>query len=173
MTELHTARTKAAKFPEARPYITTTLSHSHPFSDVSICTMGFVLFTLLHSYLQHCVPSGHRYVTHPTPSRPRWRASDGVEYPTSSMSVWWPAAQYKVVSSTFLSTNSPPPQDLTPYIAKADDDQYVAGGGFGDVYRCWYHCGSPKEVRVWYDSCSLLLTSPLGCCKGVPIQVFD
>ena len=43
--------------------------------------------------------------------------------------------------------NFPPPPDLTPYITKADD-QYVAGGGFGDVYRCWYCDGSPKEVRV-------------------------
>ena len=49
---------------------------------------------------------------------------------------------------TFFSANFPPPPDLTPYIFKADD-QYVAGGGFGDVYRCWYRDGSPKEVRVW------------------------
>ena len=48
--------------------------------------------------------------------------------------------------STFVSAIAPPP-DLTPHIAKADD-QYVAGGGFGDVYKCWYHDGSPKEVRV-------------------------
>ena len=51
--------------------------------------------------------------------------------------------------STFVSANLPPPPDLTPYIAKYDDHQYVAGGGFGDVYRCWYRDGSPKEVRVW------------------------
>ncbi|KAF8547287.1 kinase-like protein [Imleria badia] len=43
-----------------------------------------------------------------------------------------------------LGANSP---DLTPYILKAND-QYVAGGGFGDVYRCWYVAGSPKEVAV-------------------------
>jgi hypothetical protein len=50
--------------------------------------------------------------------------------------------------SIFISANFPPPPDLTSYISKADD-QYVAGGGFGDVYRCWYRDGSPKEVRVW------------------------
>ncbi|KAF8549324.1 kinase-like protein [Imleria badia] len=47
-----------------------------------------------------------------------------------------------------ISTSFSPPPDLTPYISKADG-QCVAGGGFGDVYRCWYHCdGSPKEVAV-------------------------
>ncbi|KAF8124563.1 kinase-like domain-containing protein, partial [Boletus edulis] len=47
-----------------------------------------------------------------------------------------------------LGANFPPPPDLTRYIARADH-QYVAGGGFGDVYRCWYHDGSPKkEVAV-------------------------
>ncbi|KAF8549953.1 kinase-like protein, partial [Imleria badia] len=48
---------------------------------------------------------------------------------------------------TTLGADFPPPPDLTSYIAKADD-QYVAGGGFGDVYRCWYHDGSLKEVAV-------------------------
>ena len=48
---------------------------------------------------------------------------------------------------TLVSANFPPPPDLTLYITKADD-QCVAGGGFGDVYRCWYrHAGSPKEVE--------------------------
>ena len=50
--------------------------------------------------------------------------------------------------STLVSANYPPPPDLTPYIFKVND-QYVAGGGFGDVYRCWCRDGSPKEVRVW------------------------
>jgi len=50
--------------------------------------------------------------------------------------------------STSISANVPPPLDLTSYILRADD-QYVAGGGFGDVYRCQYRDGSPKEVRVW------------------------
>ena len=49
--------------------------------------------------------------------------------------------------STFVSGNFPPPLDLTRYITKSDD-RYVAGGGFGDVYRCWYRQGSQKEVRV-------------------------
>ncbi|KAG6369044.1 kinase-like domain-containing protein [Boletus reticuloceps] len=48
---------------------------------------------------------------------------------------------------TTLGANFPPPPDLTPYIARGDD-QYIAGGGFGDVYRRWYHNGSPKEVAV-------------------------
>ena len=39
--------------------------HSDPFSDVSICKMVFVLFTLFDSYLQHFIPSSPRYVTHP------------------------------------------------------------------------------------------------------------
>ncbi|KAF8124565.1 kinase-like domain-containing protein [Boletus edulis] len=47
-----------------------------------------------------------------------------------------------------IGANFPPPPDLTRYIARADH-QYVAGGSFGDVYRCWYHDGSPeKEVAV-------------------------
>ena len=48
--------------------------------------------------------------------------------------------------STFVSANFPPPPDLTSYIFKVDD-QYVAGGGFGDVDKCWYRNGSPKEVE--------------------------
>jgi len=58
----------------------------------------------------------------------------------------------------FVSPNFPPPPDLTPYIVKADD-HYVAGGAFGDVYRCWYRDGLPKEVRIWcktHAACDLL-----------------
>ena len=44
-----------------------------------------------------------------------------------------------------LSADFPPPADLTPYISR-EIDQYIAGGGFGDVYRCWYRDGVPKEV---------------------------
>ncbi|KAG6382175.1 WD40-repeat-containing domain protein [Boletus reticuloceps] len=49
-------------------------------------------------------------------------------------------------TSTLVASH-PPPLDLTRYITKSDD-QYVAGGGFGDVYRCRYLNGSPKEVAV-------------------------
>ncbi|KAF8131852.1 WD40-repeat-containing domain protein, partial [Boletus edulis] len=51
------------------------------------------------------------------------------------------------LESSLVSTNFAPPPDLTRYIAKAED-QYAAGGGFGDVYRCWCYYGSPKEVAV-------------------------
>ncbi|KAF8553430.1 kinase-like protein [Imleria badia] len=47
------------------------------------------------------------------------------------------------MSTTGSNLSAP---DLTPYIVKADD-RYVAGGGFGDVYRCWYNDGSPKETH--------------------------
>ena len=59
------------------------------------------------------------------------------------------------VSANFLS-----PLDLTSYISKVDY-QYVAGGGYGDVYKCWYRDGSPKEVRVWsmtHATCHLPLS---------------
>ncbi|KAI9567234.1 kinase-like domain-containing protein, partial [Boletus coccyginus] len=46
-----------------------------------------------------------------------------------------------------FNANVPPPPDLTCYIVRADE-QYVAGGGFGDVYRCWYSANSRKEVAV-------------------------
>ena len=42
------------------------------------------------------------------------------------------------VKSIFVSDNFPPPPDLTPRITKTDDQPF-SGGGFGDVYRCWYH----------------------------------
>lgn len=49
---------------------------------------------------------------------------------------------------TDLARTGPPPPDLTPYIVKIDD-QYLAGGGFGDVYRCRYIDGSKQqEVRA-------------------------
>ncbi|KAG8220541.1 WD40-repeat-containing domain protein [Butyriboletus roseoflavus] len=42
----------------------------------------------------------------------------------------------------------PPPPDLTPYIVRINN-QYSAGGGFGDIYRCRYLHGSVrKEVAV-------------------------
>ena len=45
-----------------------------------------------------------------------------------------------------VSADFPPPRDLTPYLVRSSD-QYSAGRGFGDVYRCWYHRDSvPKEV---------------------------
>jgi len=49
--------------------------------------------------------------------------------------------------STLISANFPPPPDLTPYLVRADD-QYVAGGGFGDVYKCWYHGNPSMEVST-------------------------
>ncbi|KAN0081687.1 Protein kinase-like domain containing protein [Tylopilus felleus] len=50
--------------------------------------------------------------------------------------------------STFISGTFPPPPYLTPYIFKIND-QYIAGGGYGDVYKCRYeNDGSPKEVAV-------------------------
>ena len=65
-----------------------------------------------------------------------------------------------------------PPPDLSDYIHKIDD-QYFAGGGFGDVYRCRYlRDGSPPQevgafaIRVWLPP-----TPPLGCSKGIAIQV--
>ncbi|KAG6382172.1 WD40-repeat-containing domain protein [Boletus reticuloceps] len=57
-----------------------------------------------------------------------------------------PSSELQYEMSPSLVIPSPPP-DLTPHIVRADD-QYVAGGGFGDVYRCWYHDGTPKEVAV-------------------------
>ncbi|KAF8553718.1 WD40 repeat-like protein [Imleria badia] len=67
---------------------------------------------------------------------------------TSSTSPLAVELQYETFTGTlaFVSANFPPPPDLTPYIFKAD--HYVAGGSFGDVYRCWYNDGSPKEVAV-------------------------
>lgn len=66
-----------------------------------------------------------------------------------------------------LVSTSPP--DLTPYIVKTGH-QYVAGGAFGDVYRCRYLNGSTSEdVSVIYDSRYPLLTPALGCGKGVEI----
>ncbi|KAF8553703.1 hypothetical protein OG21DRAFT_1200025 [Imleria badia] len=59
-----------------------------------------------------------------------------------------PLAVEQQLEMSTIGAICPPPPDLTPYITKADD-QYVAGGGFGDIYRCWYRDGSPKEVRVW------------------------
>ncbi|KAF8419800.1 quinon protein alcohol dehydrogenase-like superfamily [Boletus edulis BED1] len=56
-------------------------------------------------------------------------------------------AQEPLCGASGLNTYFPPPPDLTRYITKVDD-QYVAGGGFGDVFRCRYHDSSPKEVAV-------------------------
>ncbi|KAG6382182.1 quinon protein alcohol dehydrogenase-like superfamily [Boletus reticuloceps] len=53
-------------------------------------------------------------------------------------------AEEPLCETSSLNTNFPPPPDLTRYITKVDD-QYVAGGGFGDVYRC---CGKGISIRV-------------------------
>ena len=52
-------------------------------------------------------------------------------------------------------THALAPQDLTGRITKLDN-QYCAGGSFGDVYRCQYRseCGV-KEVRAFSPSCSM------------------
>ncbi|KAG6382167.1 WD40-repeat-containing domain protein [Boletus reticuloceps] len=67
--------------------------------------------------------------------------------PTRPVAPSTPSSELQYEMSPSLVIPSPPP-DLTPHIVRADN-QYVAGGGFGDMYRCWYHDGSPKEVRVW------------------------
>ncbi|KAF8131853.1 kinase-like domain-containing protein [Boletus edulis] len=48
--------------------------------------------------------------------------------------------------STSLSVQFPPPPDLTPHIIRIQN-QYSAGGSFGDVYKCRYH-GSPVPMEV-------------------------
>ncbi|KAF8556861.1 kinase-like protein [Imleria badia] len=65
----------------------------------------------------------------------------------SSLPSTSPLAMEPRYETSTLGENIPPPPDLTPYIKKADD-QYVAGGGFGDVYRRRYFGDSPKEVAV-------------------------
>lgn len=59
-----------------------------------------------------------------------------------------PSASSSPCKPTPLSAEFPPPPDLTHHLTKAND-QYVAGGGFGDIYKCWYLDGSPKEVRLY------------------------
>ncbi|KAI9567214.1 WD40-repeat-containing domain protein [Boletus coccyginus] len=62
--------------------------------------------------------------------------------------IWRVVEHLRQCQRSNFNANFPPPPDLTPYIFRADD-QYVAGGGFGDVYRCWCdHGGSPVEVAV-------------------------
>ena len=54
------------------------------------------------------------------------------------------------VKATFVSGNFLPLSDLTPYIIKTNDQPF-SGGGFGDVYRCWYHdnrVGTPHMTQV-------------------------
>ena len=79
------------------------------------------------------------------------------------------------MTTQWFLVSAPPPPDLTAYIHKTDD-QYEAGGSFGDVYKCWY-CrdgSAPQEVRVRFTvhprACPVF-TSPSGCGKGVAIQV--
>ena len=48
--------------------------------------------------------------------------------------------------SEWFLFSAPLPPDLTPDIHKIND-QYLAGGKFGDVYKCRYLCGpAPQEV---------------------------
>ena len=74
----------------------------------------------------------------------------------------------------FLVSNPPPP-NLTAYIHKIDH-QYVAGGGFGDVYKCRYLRDGlgPQEVRERFTihpwACPVFI-SPSGGGKGVAVQV--
>ena len=48
------------------------------------------------------------------------------------------------VTQSFPPTTQPSPPDLTLYIVKTYD-QYLAGGGFGDVYRCWCRDDSTQQ----------------------------
>ncbi|KAG9312304.1 kinase-like domain-containing protein [Chiua virens] len=55
-----------------------------------------------------------------------------------------------IVQSTRSSFDAslPLPPDLTPFIIK-NKDHSIGGGGFGDVYKCWYINGDlSKEVAV-------------------------
>ena len=73
-----------------------------------------------------------------------------------------PPKEHEPIAFSFDLSTVPPPPDLTPYISKADD-RYIAGGGFGDIYRCWYHDGFPTEVRTYY------ITLPM--CHSPPLKV--
>ena len=63
------------------------LGRFDPSSNVRSAKWVFVyLHFFLNSHLKQLVPSSPRCVIHPTLSRPRWKASDSVEYPTSRIS---------------------------------------------------------------------------------------
>ncbi|KAF8419801.1 WD40-repeat-containing domain protein [Boletus edulis BED1] len=77
----------------------------------------------------------------PDPASPTVHSTLPHSRPTSFL------AQEPLCGASGLNTNLPRPPDLTRYITRVND-QYIAGGGFGDVYRCWYHDNLPKEVAV-------------------------
>ena len=55
-----------------------------------------------------------------------------------------PSTPLPDVTQSFPPTTQPSPPDLTLYIVKTYD-QYLAGGGFGDVYRCWCRDDSTQQ----------------------------
>lgn len=144
----HVAPVSAPTIPKAR-YFQSCMDLPHllvqsvppTFLD-SGRVWSFALYRVAH--LIH-IPNSYppRFV----PIRPPcWLRNHNSKCPPSGMSFRYTVVRALFDSFTFVS-NFPPPPDLTRYISKADD-QYVAGGGFGDVYRCWYDDGSLKEVRM-------------------------
>ena len=79
------------------------------------------------------------------------------------------------MTTQWFLVSAPPPPDLTDYIDRIND-QYVDGGSFGDVYKCWYRRdgSAPQEVRATFTRSPLGPPSiyfPSGCGKGVAVQV--
>ncbi|KAG6382177.1 WD40-repeat-containing domain protein [Boletus reticuloceps] len=59
-----------------------------------------------------------------------------------------PSPAVERASQSSRPSESQPSPDLTPYIVRTDN-HYLAGGSFGDIYRCRYVGGlEPKEVAV-------------------------
>ena len=73
--------------------------------------------------------------------------------------------------TTLISDAFPPPPDLTRLIARADD-QYLSGGCYGDVYRCWYYGRPdvPNEVWAMHARRRLAFNSVQGCSQGLQVQ---
>ncbi|KAF8434342.1 WD40-repeat-containing domain protein [Boletus edulis BED1] len=88
--------------------------------------------------------------------------------------VVWSSDIIAPLRSTSLSVQFPPPPDLTPHIIRIQN-QYSAGGSFGDVYKCRYH-GSPVPMEVWPRFCVSryfpFITSS-GCSKVLPVQLHN
>ncbi|KAG6375771.1 kinase-like domain-containing protein [Boletus reticuloceps] len=92
------------------------------------------------------VASPHLPPDDPTSNTAQTSSMAALDCPVAPSALSRTASELRHEMSPSLDVHSTTP-DLTPYIIKADD-QYVARGDFGDVYRCWYHDGSPKEVAV-------------------------
>ena len=93
--------------------------------------------------VMHVTQGGHSSVSILTDKLcSNWRATQHRELRVRNFATLW----YKDLTrfSSFSPMSAPAP-DLTSCIAKSND-QYIAGGGFGDVYRCWYINESRKEV---------------------------